>query len=40
MKYNKPEIEIIFLNANDIMSTSWSSGFEVDEWDPFEQGQR
>ena len=31
MKYNKPEIEIIFLNANDIMSTSWTVGFEEDD---------
>ena len=38
MKYNKPEIEIIFLNANDIMTASWNKAFEIDdEWDPFKQ---
>ena len=35
MKYNKPEIEIIFLNANDIMSTSWSLEFEIDDEESF-----
>ena len=31
MKYNKPEIEIIFLNANDIMSVSEIVSFEDDD---------
>lgn len=35
MKYTKPEIEIIFLNAKDIMVTSTPSAFEVDDWEPF-----
>lgn len=38
MKYNKPEIEIIFLNVADVITASVPSAFEIDdEWDPFKQ---